>query len=343
MARLRRANETAGREGGGAGSYRYTAAIDRWEWSEAVYGIHGFGPGDVMPSAELLLAHAHAGDRQNVERLIRACLRDGKLFSQLYRLNDAARGEHWVLIAGEGTAGADGTVTGIRGYLIDLTTPLTRARTKEVARIARKAADSRATIEQAKGALMLVYGLDAHTAFALLSWHSQHANIKLRDLARRLVTGLAGDTNAVTGFRARLDESVYSLPGTTAPASWLPSRHGEGAGLTAEREGGADGVVLRLAGDINMATGPRLDGYLADAVAAAVPPAPVVVDVSGITHLGSLGVALLTSYHRRCRAAGTPLRVVTGPGPAVGIMTTAASGLDVPRLPVVRRARGHRS
>jgi anti-anti-sigma factor len=339
MARLRRPIVAAGREGG-AGSYRYTAAIDRWEWSDAIYDIHGFRRGDAIPSVELLLAHAHAGDRQNSERLIRGCMRDGKLFSNLYRLLDTSGQEHWVLIAGEGTFDAGGAVTGIRGYLIDLTAPLTRARSKEVARLLHKAADARATIEQAKGALMLVYGLDAQTAFALLSWHSQHANIKLRDLARRLVAGLAGDANPSVGFRARLDESIYSLQGTAPPASWLPAQSGETRTLTARRESADDAVVLHLAGDINMATGPRLDRYLAEAAAAAVPPASVVVDVSGITHLGSLGVALLTSYHRRCLAAGTPLRVVTGEGPALGILSAAGPGLDVhARAPDLRKIR----
>jgi hypothetical protein len=42
---------------------------------------------------------------------------------------------------------------------------------------------SRAAIEQAKGALMITYGLGEDEAFALLRWHSQHSNIKLRDIA----------------------------------------------------------------------------------------------------------------------------------------------------------------
>jgi AmiR/NasT family two-component response regulator len=42
-------------------------------------------------------------------------------------------------------------------------------------------------IEQAKGMLMLVYGLDAAAAFDLLRWRSQESNIKLRRLAQQLV------------------------------------------------------------------------------------------------------------------------------------------------------------
>ena len=45
----------------------------------------------------------------------------------------------------------------------------------------------RAVIEQAKGMLMLIYGLDAGAAFDLLKWRSQKSNIKLRRLAQQLV------------------------------------------------------------------------------------------------------------------------------------------------------------
>jgi hypothetical protein len=39
----------------GAGSYRHTTATGAREWSDAVYDIHGFRPGAVVPSAELML------------------------------------------------------------------------------------------------------------------------------------------------------------------------------------------------------------------------------------------------------------------------------------------------
>lgn len=48
-------------------------------------------------------------------------------------------------------------------------------------------ASARATIEQAKGILMFVYGLTADRAFDLLKWRSKETNTKLRDLCSRLV------------------------------------------------------------------------------------------------------------------------------------------------------------
>ena len=65
------------------GSYQYTAGDDTWQWSGGVYAIHGFHRGEVVPTTALLLSHAHAADRRQAGQVLRACLRDGKLFSLL--------------------------------------------------------------------------------------------------------------------------------------------------------------------------------------------------------------------------------------------------------------------
>ena len=88
-------------------------------------------------------------------------------------------------------------------------------------------------------------------------------------------------------------------------------------------------VVLRLRGEIDMATGPLLDEQLARAVTVATPPAPLVVDLSKVQHLGSVGVALLTACHRRCQASGIPMRIVAGDGPIASILSMIPIGLDI--------------
>jgi GAF domain-containing protein len=50
-----------------------------------------------------------------------------------------------------------------------------------------EAMKSRATIEQAKGMLMAAQGCDEHEAFNLLVQASQRENVKLRDIAQRIV------------------------------------------------------------------------------------------------------------------------------------------------------------
>ncbi len=90
-------------------------------------------------------------------------------------------------------------------------------------------------------------------------------------------------------------------------------------------------LLLRLRGEIDMSAGSRLDHCLAAAVAAAAAtvPAPLVVDLSGVQYLGSVGVALLSYYHRRCQEAGIPLRIVVGTGPAASALAMIPAGLEL--------------
>ena len=46
--------------------------------------------------------------------------------------------------------------------------------------------EQRAMIEQTKGMLMLVYGIDADEAFEILRTQSQHHNVKLRVIAEQI-------------------------------------------------------------------------------------------------------------------------------------------------------------
>ena len=48
----------------------------------------------------------------------------------------------------------------------------------------------RALIEQSKGMLMFVYGIDADAAFELLRRQSQNQNVKLRDVAGQILMDL---------------------------------------------------------------------------------------------------------------------------------------------------------
>ena len=68
------------------------------------------------------------------------------------------------------------------------------ASTAQLASDLQTAMASRAVIEQAKGMLMARYGVDADTAFALLTRMSSHSNRKLRDIADDVVAGRASPT-----------------------------------------------------------------------------------------------------------------------------------------------------
>ena len=63
---------------------------------------------------------------------------------------------------------------------------------------------SRAVIEQAKGALMLVYGISADRGFDILTWRSQETNTRLRAIAEQLVSGFS-ECEPDTGLRTWFD------------------------------------------------------------------------------------------------------------------------------------------
>lgn len=71
-------------------------------------------------------------------------------------------------------------------------------------------------------------------------------------------------------------------------------------------------VVVRAAGELDMLTAPRLSTQLDLAEAIVVPPAPVVLDLSGLMFLGSAGLSVLLAHHERCAKLGSRLEIVPG-------------------------------
>jgi hypothetical protein len=180
-----------------SGSFEYSHATDSLVWSEAVFAIHGFAPGEVLPTLDLVLAHKHPDDRPQAARVIREVCTTGRPFSLWHRLVDANGSPRDVLSVGAGVLDENGAVVGVVGYLTDLTDAVRRTAAREVEQAIDGIAASRADIEQVKGALMLTYTLDADAAFALMRRYSQLMNVKVRDLARDFVRAMA-----VSGFPA---------------------------------------------------------------------------------------------------------------------------------------------
>ena len=69
-------------------------------------------------------------------------------------------------------------------------------------------------------------------------------------------------------------------------------------------------VVLRVHGELDIATIHCLDEQLGRAEADVTPPAPVVLDLTGVTFMGSAGLASLVRHRDRCAEHGSALRLV---------------------------------
>ncbi|WP_282778589.1 MULTISPECIES: ANTAR domain-containing protein [unclassified Nocardia] len=174
----------------GFGSFRFWFATQRWEWSPEVYRMHGYAPGEIEPTTELLLAHKHPDDREQVAEAIARSLTQGQPFSSRHRFLDTVGVEHRVMLVADHILDATGTPVGTSGYYIDLSDTLAEVERETLDSVIPEVVENRAAIEQAKGVLMRMYDINSDQAFKVLKWRSQETNTKLRDLAEALLNGL---------------------------------------------------------------------------------------------------------------------------------------------------------
>lgn len=162
-----------------------SAADGTWWWSDGCYALHGFTPGDVVPTTELMRAHVHPDDRQEWWDALTDAGTTPR--EARFRLRDAAGRERTVVGVCRGLG--DGQVEAV---LVDLTSAVAvegaRLATEQIA----ASAASRATIEQAKGVVAAAYGVSVEAAFAVLREASMRSNVGLRAVAARLVAHVEG-------------------------------------------------------------------------------------------------------------------------------------------------------
>jgi PAS domain S-box-containing protein len=174
------------------GWFRFFFADERWEWSPQVERMHGYEPGSVQPTTALVLSHKHPDDYGQVAATIEQIRRTAGAFSTRHRIVDTHGEIHHVIVIGQQMRDAADTVIGSDGYYVDVTPSITEAREEGVTEAVAEIAEARGGIEQAKGMLMLIYRITADSAFELLKWRSQEANVKLRVLAEQIVKDFLG-------------------------------------------------------------------------------------------------------------------------------------------------------
>jgi hypothetical protein len=180
----------AGGEPQRVGWFRFYFADERWEWSEQVQILHGYQPGTVTPTTELVLSHKHPDDYQQVAATLDEMRRTHRTFSTRHRIIDTRGAVHEVVVIGDQLNDDSGRLIGTHGFYVDVT-PTPAMTNAIVAAAVTEITENRSVIEQAKGMLMLIYRVDADTAFELLRWRSQETNVKLRVLAERLLADYA--------------------------------------------------------------------------------------------------------------------------------------------------------
>ena len=192
------------------GWFRFYFEDQRWEWSEQVQRMHGYEPGTVTPTTELVLAHKHPDDRGQVAATIDEMLHTHRAFSTRHRILDTSGVVHHVVVVGDKLTDHNDVVIGTHGYYVDITPSSDRAREDLISERVAEITEHRAVIEQAKGMLMLVYGLDAMAAFDLLKWRSQESNVKVRRLAHQIVEDFCAVRDNAIGSRSDFDHMLLT-------------------------------------------------------------------------------------------------------------------------------------
>lgn len=72
-------------------------------------------------------------------------------------------------------------------------------------------------------------------------------------------------------------------------------------------------MAITLTGELNFATAPQALAQAGAAVGAAGTPAPLVLDLSGVTRTDSAGLALLLELTRAAQARGAKLQIEKPP------------------------------
>jgi hypothetical protein len=175
------------------GRYRLDLATGEWAWSDEVYRMHGFEPGDIVPTTPLMLSHKHPDDRGRVDGVLRRAAETGQTFSSVHRIVDAAGKTRTLAVTGQGRRDpVTGQVTELFGYFIDVTEVQREAAAREASASIQASSERRSVIEQAKGVLMVVHGIEEDEAFGRLREASNQSNVPVRDIAYSLVHLFSG-------------------------------------------------------------------------------------------------------------------------------------------------------
>ncbi|WP_456818236.1 ANTAR domain-containing protein [Cellulomonas sp. URHB0016] len=312
------------------GRFAINPVDGRCQWSDGMFEIHGMAPGEVVPTLDLMLRHVEAADRDRVLDQIAQGARDGTPFGCQYRLLDLSGAARTVTLTGSGEAGIDGERV-VSGFLVDTTAAQQRATASRVNTELALALESHAVIDQAKGVLMLGYGIDGEAAFELLRWGSQQRNLKLVTLARRLVAAVRSSGGLSSGSRRRLDD-VFFASLTEDPSDQQVDRQPPALQVTFTTVDGVPAAIVE--GPVDLATAGELSAALTQLLVRARRPGSVVMDLRGVSHLGSVGVSVLTTAHRRAADGGVRLRLVLSESADLGL--AGAQGLDLELVPTTR-------
>ncbi|MFD2795018.1 PAS and ANTAR domain-containing protein [Promicromonospora vindobonensis] len=179
------------------GRYSVELASGTWWWSDEVYTMHGWRRDEIEPGLEALRSRKHPDDRGRVVRAAGEALRLGRPFACAHRIVDRSGRTRSVVVTGQGSQGAGGRSPELVGYVVDVTPVQKEALARRSDGVVNRAFVSQAMIEQVKGVIVAVRGVDEATATDALVAVAKETGVSLRLAADQVMAALrAGDDGA---------------------------------------------------------------------------------------------------------------------------------------------------
>jgi hypothetical protein len=177
--------------------------------------MHGYEPGEIEPTTDLVLSHKHPDDLARIKSLLQQSVAP---FSSRRRIRTTTGETRKVVVVGDPVTDADGRTVATRGFYIDITESFNADLQQSISDQVQVIVSHREVIDQAKGMLMVIYQLSADAAFAVLKRRSQQLNVKLLTVAEKLVAELPDLLNAHPAMRAPIDHYLLTLTPPKATA-----------------------------------------------------------------------------------------------------------------------------
>jgi hypothetical protein len=188
------------------GQFTWDTVADAWWWSDGLFRLYGYEPGAVTPSLEHFLQHKDPRDLARIDAVFSRSLGEGGPFSCYHRIVDAQGRGKVVVAVGFGTRDAADTRTvSVQGFLVDVS----HSSRQDAEASLQLALEARAGIEQVKGAIMLVHGLDATAAYEVLRGYSQIYNTKLSTIVATVLAAFRQRESSESVRRIELDRMLW--------------------------------------------------------------------------------------------------------------------------------------
>lgn len=193
------------------GRFRFSLAEERWKWSAEVAALHGYTAREMTPTTATVLSHVHHDDRGDAFVAMSKMAETPTLASHKLRIVDVHGVVRHVVLLGNRVAGAPAHELRTAGLYIDITDPYDSEIDESVAAQLHRLTTAQPQIEQAKGMLMVMYGVPASQALDLLAWRSQDTGIDVQTIAERLIEAVGGGQSTAPPLREQFDNLLLTL------------------------------------------------------------------------------------------------------------------------------------